>query len=411
MILSQGRRFLNRRTIAVAKSGTQFPRCMVSSSPFYCDNQFQPTRYCSSSSDKKSTSTSTSTSTPTSSHTSEAKDNENSPKDEGEKLKDTVRRMQQEGSGINSDGDTIDPRFYDSIRQASDLWSNVTEEVGKTWGELLRSGERKDINKKIRHPEDTVAGEQEYTGPVDIMVIDESENLTAWERMQKRLTEAPVIQDILSRSEQVYEQSGAKKAKQKVDHLSEDAREAWETSQNPWVYRVSSVYETITAETPESVAVAELRKLDPEFTLDGWRQDAIGYTIPKIMEWLLLGKINQLKPWLNEPTFQRIAAEITARKQEGVTIDSHVLGIMNSEILAVELDEVNKGSPIIVLHFMCQQINCVRKKKDGKIVEGSEDDIRANSYVAAFQREYDEKAGELNWKIVDFRFNGAIAYL
>ena len=48
---------------------------------------------------------------------------------------------------------------------------------------------------------------------------------------------------------------------------------------------------------------------------------------------------------------------------------------------------------------MCQQINCVRKKKDGEIVEGSEDDIRANSYVAAFQREYDEEKGELNWKI------------
>ena len=74
-------------------------------------------------------------------------------------------------------------------------------------------------------------------------------------------------------------------------------------------------------------------------------------------------------------------------------------------------DEVNKGSPIILLHFMCQQINCVRKKKDGSIVEGSEDDIRANSYVVAFQREYHEEKGELNWKIVDFRFNGAIAYL
>ena len=74
-------------------------------------------------------------------------------------------------------------------------------------------------------------------------------------------------------------------------------------------------------------------------------------------------------------------------------------------------DHVNKGSPIIVLHFMCQQINCVRKKSDGEIVEGNEDDIRANSYVAAFQREHDEEKGELNWKIVDFRFNGAIAYL
>lgn len=60
---------------------------------------------------------------------------------------------------------------------------------------------------------------------------------------------------------------------------------------------------------------------------------------------------------------------------------------------------------------MCQQINCVRKKDTGKVVEGSEDDIRANSYVAAFQREYNEEEKELNWKIIDFRFNGAIAYL
>jgi mitochondrial import inner membrane translocase subunit TIM44 len=60
---------------------------------------------------------------------------------------------------------------------------------------------------------------------------------------------------------------------------------------------------------------------------------------------------------------------------------------------------------------MCQQINCVRKKKTGEIVEGAEDQIKANSYVIAFQREYNEAAGELNWKIVDFRFNGAIAYI
>jgi import inner membrane translocase subunit TIM44 len=143
--------------------------------------------------------------------------------------------------------------------------------------------------------------------------------------------------DVLSRSQEVYEKSGAKKVKQRVDHLGEDAREAWETSQNPWVYRVSSVYETLTAETPESMAVAELRKLDPEFTLDDWREDVVGHTLPKVMEWLLKGKINQLKPWLGEGVFQRIAAEITARKQEGVEVDTHVLAIMNSEILAVEV--------------------------------------------------------------------------
>lgn len=147
--------------------------------------------------------------------------------------------------------------------------------------------------------------------------------------------------DILSRTDEVYEQSGAKEVKQKMDHLGEDAREAWETSQNPWVYRISSVYETVTAETPESIAVAELRQLDPDFTLDDWRQDVVEHTLPKIMEWLLKGKINQLKPWLGEGVFQRIAAEITARQQEGVEVDTHVLGIMNSEILAVEVSSPN----------------------------------------------------------------------
>ena len=279
------------------------------------------------------------------SNNNESVDNESkntaSKNDNKESLEDTVKRMKKESKSKNADGgdDGFDPQIDGFLRKATETWSAFTEEVGKTWGELLKAGERKDINKKIavNHPHDTVEGDAEYTGSVEIMVIDESEHLTAWERMQKRLTEAPIISDILLKTDEVYTKSGAKKMKQKVDHLSEDAREAWETSQNPWVYRISSVYETVTAETPESIAVAELRKLDPEFTLEDWRQDVVEHTLPKIMEWFLLGKINQLKPWLGEGVFKRIAAEITARKQEGVQIDTHVLGIMNSEILAIEV--------------------------------------------------------------------------
>lgn len=151
------------------------------------------------------------------------------------------------------------------------------------------------------------------------------------------------IIDILSKGEELYETSGAKKVKQKVDHLSEDAREAWETSQSPWVYRMSSVYDTLTKEHEYTVAVRELRKLDPDFTLEEWKEDVVEHELPIIMKWFLEGKINQLKPWLGEAVFNRIAAEITARKQEGVQIDTHVLAIMNSEILACEVS------------FLCQQ--------------------------------------------------------
>lgn len=111
-----------------------------------------------------------------------------------ETLEETVKRMQQEGKGDSSaNDDSSNPQLDGFLRQATDGWSNFSEEVGKTWGDLLRSGERKDINKKLVHPEDTVEGDAPYTGTVDIMVIDEDEHLTAWERMQRRLTEAPII--------------------------------------------------------------------------------------------------------------------------------------------------------------------------------------------------------------------------
>jgi import inner membrane translocase subunit TIM44 len=363
--------------------------------------------------------------------------------EKSESLKDTVHRLKgDKGDSTQQTTKIVDTN--DFFRSLGGIADRVKSELSTAWQELLAAGQPKDINKKIHYPVATAEGEKPYDGPVDIMVIDPAEQLTAWQRMQKRLTEAPIIQDVLERANVVYTASGAKSAKARVDDLKEDAREAWETSQNPWVYRISSVYETITSETPESQAVAELRQLDPEFTLEDWKTDVLEHTLPQIMHWFLEGKINQLKPWFGEGVFKRIAGEITARQKEGFEIDSHMLGIFNGEILACEVrlnanekaggliikastceltlfippfrillllqpDTVNKGSPLIILHYMCQQIHCTRK--NGEIVEGGESDIRANSYVVAFQREYDAELGELNWKIVDFRFNGAITYI
>ena len=283
--------------------------------------------------------------------TAEAKEEKESSSSSGESLRETVNRMKQEKDGKTSDDKEVskgnDTR--DLLHKAADAWDAFAAEVGLAWQDLIKAGESKDINKKLKRPEATTEGDAEYTGPVSIMVIDESEHLTAWERMQRRLTDAPIIQDILTKSEVMYEKTGAKQAKEKIDHLREDATEAWETSQNPWVYRASSVYDTLTAETPESIAVKELRVLDPEFTLDDWRRDVVGHSLPQIMEWFLQGKTNQLKPWLAEGVFKRIASEIAARNQEGVQIDTHVLGIMNSEILAVEVSLLL----LLLLQYFC----------------------------------------------------------
>jgi hypothetical protein len=126
--------------------------------------------------------------------TNQSSDRQQQPQqqDEKESLKDTVRRM---SGGAAGESDTkLDPRINDLVRNAVSLWSTLSTEVGNAWDELQRASERQDINKKLKRPEDTVDGDTEYTGPVSIMIINEEENLSAWQRMQKRLTEAPIIQ-------------------------------------------------------------------------------------------------------------------------------------------------------------------------------------------------------------------------
>ena len=377
-------------------------------------------------------------------------------------LRESINRLKGEGESIHEEGDqtstadTSDPRL-EKLHSAA---SNFFDTVSKTWDELVASGRPKDINKKLNNDQsstdqpnyanDDAAADkyEEYKGSKDIMIIDPEEHLNAWERMERRLRDAPIIQGILDQTNQVYEKTGAreqvKQTQEKIQHLREDVEEAWETSQNPWVYRASSVYDTLTAESEFATATRELRVLDPDFDMEMWKRDVVEHTLPNIMQLFLEGRIKELKPWLGESVYNRLAAESRARKKEGVQMDTNVLAIMNAEILACEIggDSINvdRGDdPVILLHFMCQQIHCVRKKGGkgksdseqaddstneqdsegrtfmddelGDIVEGSEDDIRANSYVIAFQREYIEDKMELNWKIVDFRFNGAIAYL
>ena len=331
-------------------------------------------------------------------------------------LRDAVNRLKGDKEA-DYESSSTSTQQNEILSKVADSWASFSVSLSETWDDLINSNTPRDINKKLHESrpgssaDDDNDAADKYEGSTAIMIIDEDENLTAFERIQRRLSDAPIIQNILNSGEEIFEKSGARGAKEKLEDVKDDAKEAWETSQNPWVYRVSSVYDTMTAESESAMTERQLRDLDPDFSLALWKEDLVEVSLPKIMELFLEGRIKELKPLLGEAVYNRLAAESKARKKEGVYVDTNVLGINHAEILKCSPDHVNKGSPLVAVHFMVQQINCVRKKKDDTVVEGAEDDIRAYSYVAVFQREYNEKEGELNWKIVDFMLNGAIAYL
>lgn len=234
------------------------------------------------------------------------------------------------------------------------------------------------------------------TGGGALVVVKQQQK--TWERLAEQLKDAPIIQEILKAGTKLADTElgrQASKLRGKLHDRVEDAREMWETSQNPLVYKLSSMWDDLTSETELGIALREIRRADPEFVLEDWVGTLTEAFLPLFFKAYLQGDLKTLKPYLSEGMYKQIAEEFRLRKAEGLALDPHVLEISNAEIVQAKIHD---HQPVLVLGTLIQHINCVRNR-EGKVVEGKEDEVRASFYLLLFVREYDEKEGALQWKI------------
>ncbi|KAG5187737.1 tim44-like protein [Tribonema minus] len=230
-----------------------------------------------------------------------------------------------------------------------------------------------------------------------------------WEKLQARLRQSQLIQDILAGTEAVGKTTGADKvvrrAREKVSDRVEDAKETWETSQHPLVYQASSVWDSMTAETEAGAAQRLLRRLDPYFDVEEWKADLVQHLLPEVMGAWLRGDADTLRQWLSGAVLSKLLAEVEARKKADRIMDPHVLDIRNADVIAYKIEGEHAANPVLLVLFMVQQIDCVRNSK-GEVVAGSEDRIAACHYIFAMRREYEEANQELRWRVADFMLAG-----
>jgi hypothetical protein len=127
-------------------------------------------------------------------------------KEKKSSLRDTIHKMKAEsGDGSSESAGTSNFGGNPAVQAAMAQLDIFRQGISSTWQDLLESGRPKDINKKLRPeqpahsdgdtPEDDNEAADKYTGSTAIMILDENDReMTAWDRMQKRLSEAPVIQ-------------------------------------------------------------------------------------------------------------------------------------------------------------------------------------------------------------------------
>eukprot|EP00605_Chrysophyceae_sp_TOSAG23-4_P001351 GSChrysophyteH1.ASY1.ANO1.1469.1 assembled CDS len=305
--------------------------------------------------------------------------------------------------------------FVASIPSRSRLLaSTLVEETKLAWDDLINPKKQSALKRQVhqaesykprKKTEDEDADEEDEvpkeSGPSAMVLVKEP--TSQWEAMRARLADSPVIREIFKRGKVVYTQAAATDAgaaaaaaADKVRDKVEDAREFWETSQNPIVYTMSGVWDNVTGETEEGMVTAELLKLDPDFNKEEFLEELKTELVPQTITSHLEGHVSHLETHCGEACFSKLSNDIKARKDDKVVFESKVVDIDESHVAMKFLES---GSPVIVCMYMVQQINIITK--DGEIVDGDANKVVARFYSLAFQQEYDEDDGSVRWKIVD----------
>ena len=303
--------------------------------------------------------------------------------------------------------------FVENVRMG---WKELTGEMKQSSVRVIvGSGKRheSDESEESDAADDQVDPDAPRSDRTELVLTDSGKS--AWQGMSERLKNAPIIKGVLKSGRAVYRDvadspvgQGAKKVTDAVGDKISDAREAWETSQNPIVYRLSSMWDSLTSETEEGYALRELRRLDSTFDPDRFRVEVTEEVAPSLLAAYLKGAPRELREWCDEGIYGRISEETKARKAEGLEMDQTILDIEQGEILAMKVEE--GSGPTIVLQFMAQQIHCVRKRETGEVIEGAEDEIKAFFYALAFSQKYDEENSEIRYVVTDFLPIGNVPY-
>ena len=166
-------------------------------------------------------------------------------------------------------------------------------------------------------------------------------------------------------------------------NAKERIAERIDESDNPVINMFRNFYDRFFAENEMAMVVREIREEDPQFRISEFLRQVEIDLVPKILGAYLSGDRPTLEKGCTEGAYAMLNASIRERDTEGVVMDTNILDVSDVELTA---GRVLEDSPVLIVTFNTQQINCLRDR-GGNVVEGSEDDIRAVYYAWAFVRE------------------------
>ena len=164
----------------------------------------------------------------------------------------------------------------------------------------------------------------------------------------------------------------------------QDFQEKWETSDSPLVHRIQDAIDDsfIMQESEAQMASRVIRQRDQRFDMVDFLR-RLKVDVKVVIQAYLNGDENVIREYCSPEMIERLTGIIKAQKESGLVPDPTLLDTSDVELVDLKmLDE----SPVIVVQFTCQQINCTRDVH-GNVIEGGPEDVQRVYYYWALQQE------------------------
>lgn len=135
--------------------------------------------------------------------------------------------------------------------------------------------------------------------------------------------------------------------------------------------------------TDQAKALAEMKRIEPSFNVTDFLAGGRG-AYELIVMGYETGELDGIKDFLSEDIYESFVEGISAREDQGLTIEANFIGVREMNLENVTLDPDTKEAEM-TLKFVAELTQAVRDK-DGEIVEGSVTDAKKQKDTWVFAR-------------------------
>lgn len=158
-------------------------------------------------------------------------------------------------------------------------------------------------------------------------------------------------------------------------------------------------------ETEQAEAMAELRKLMPDYSQDAFLSMISKDMGPKVIGAYLRADMEVIRAQTRDQAFATLQASVTDRITRQLKMDERILYMSPPELEGMR---VISGLPTAIVSFETHQIYCIRNVLTSQIAEGDEDDIRSFHYLWALQPN-EQADSEHKWQLTELAIRGVMS--